>query len=499
VLRFWAAGLLVPVVAYALLGWFSRYASDDYCTAGITLTRGFLDAQVYWYLNWSGRFTFTAVVSALELLGSQVVQVLPALAIALWLAVTTWALLPVARQRGWRSPRLACFVIAEVVVFGTLASAPNIGQSFYMQAGLATYTLPLILVTIYAGWVERKVLAADRRGLSVWMMAVSGVAMLLIGGLSETTASVYAASLGLVGLYALVRMRGDRRLMLVCLMAAGLAGTVLATVLMGAAPGTALRLAQEDDPGFSLSRVPLATGASINLAISIARRFEALSRPTFLFEFGVMAALGWLSTGSRAFAPGRRWIQAVLGNGLVVVLVYAIGLGLLALSLFPSYLIQGYDPPARIQHITDFVLIVALAGTGYIVGDTLGRLSNDVRLRSTARLGLGIALVLLALVPVRESLYIFGQVPVEAAFAADWDRNDRLFRDARPDASGVVLAAPLPPRWNWAFIDETPTDFPNACVARFYGLPAVAATGPAPMWTGATEPGGRSPGLNVGR
>jgi hypothetical protein len=384
-------------------------------------------------------------------------------------------------------------------VFGTLASAPNIGQSFYMQAGLATYTLPLILVTIYAGWAIRRVLVADQRGPTLGLIAASGLAMLLIGGLSETTASVYTASLGLAGLYGLVRLRGGRRRVLLCLVISGLAGTVLATVLMGIAPGTALRLAQEDDPGFSLARVPLAWGASVNLAISVARRFEALSRPTFVFEFAVPLALGWLNTGSRTLGTGRRAVLAALGSGVLLVMICGVGLGLMALSLFPSYVIQGYDPPARIQQITDYALVLALVSAGYVVGDFVGRLTNELRLRPVARLAVGIGLGLLALVPVRESLYIYGQVPVEAAYAADWDRNDRLFRSAQPDAQGVVYAAPLPPRWNWAFIDEVPTDFPNACVARFYGLPAVAATGPAPVWTGATEPGGRSPGLNVGR
>jgi len=490
--------MLVPLSAYALLSWFSRYASDDYCTASITVTQGFFDAQVYWYRAWSGRYTFTAMVSVLELFGSWVTQVMPAIGMVVWLAVSTWACLPLARLAGWRHARLASFVIAEVLVFSTLAAAPNIGQSFYMQAGLVTYTVPLILVTLYGGWIVRAVLTADRRWPSPLAIAASALAMLLIGSLNETTATVYTAGLGLAGVFGLFRLRGDRRRTLVGLMVAGAAGSVVATVLMAIAPGTHIRITQEGDPGFSLSRVPLAWGASVTLAISVARRFEALSRPTFLFTFVLPLALGWACTGSRALAPGRRGGLAVLGAGLLVALLAVLGLCLMALSLFPSYVIQGYDPPARIQQISDYALVLALVSAGYVVGDLLGRLTTEWRLAPAARLAVGAGLVLIVVVPLRESLYIFGQVPVEAAYAADWDRDDQFLRTAQPTPDGVVQVAPLPPRWNWAFVDAGPGDFPNVCIARYYGLPAVVASGPAPAWTGATEPGGRSPGVTGG-
>ena len=490
--------MVVPLTAYGLLSWFSRYASDDYCTASITVTQGFFDAQVYWYRAWSGRYTFTALVSLLELFGSRVTQVMPALGMLVWIGVTTWACLPVACLAGWRFPRLASLVIAEVVVFSTLAAAPNIGQSFYMQAGLVTYTVPLVLVTLYAGWVLRTVIAADVRGPSLGAVAVSGVAMLLIGGLNETTASVYTAGLGLAGVFGVLRLRGSRRRTLLWLMVAGVAGSLVATLLMAVAPGTHIRITQEGDPGFSLARVPQAWGASVSLSIAVARRFEALSRPTFLFTLILPLALGWAVTSGRSGAPGRPGVLGVLGSVLMVVLIAAIGLGLMALSLFPSYVIQGYDPPARIQQISDYALVLALAAAGYVVGDLLRRLTHDWRLLPMARLAVGVGLILLTAVPLRESLYVFGQVPVEAAYAADWDRDDQVLRTAQPAADGVVKVAPLPPRWNWAFVDAGPGDFPNVCVARYYGLPAVVSSGPAPAWTGATEPGGRSPGVTGG-
>ena len=45
--------LALPLAVFAATGWFTRYASDDYCTAGIVLERGFFGAQEYWYTSWS--------------------------------------------------------------------------------------------------------------------------------------------------------------------------------------------------------------------------------------------------------------------------------------------------------------------------------------------------------------------------------------------------------------------------------------------------------------
>ena len=112
VLGLCAVVLAVPIAAYAITGWFTRYASDDYCTASIVLQQGFLGAQQYWYSTWSGRFSFFALVSAIELGGRGVVQVLPALMLVAAVAVGAWAIGPIARRAHWRHPWLASLVLS---------------------------------------------------------------------------------------------------------------------------------------------------------------------------------------------------------------------------------------------------------------------------------------------------------------------------------------------------------------------------------------------------
>jgi len=53
------AGLGAPLLVLALVGVFSRYAADDYCTAAQVHLAGILEAESRLYVGWSGRFTAT--------------------------------------------------------------------------------------------------------------------------------------------------------------------------------------------------------------------------------------------------------------------------------------------------------------------------------------------------------------------------------------------------------------------------------------------------------
>src|SRR5437667_3397001 len=76
--------IALPLGMYLAASPFVRYAWDDFCTAAIVHRYGFWAAQQYWYTQWSGRFSFTAVVSLIDLPGSWTASVMPILVIAAW-------------------------------------------------------------------------------------------------------------------------------------------------------------------------------------------------------------------------------------------------------------------------------------------------------------------------------------------------------------------------------------------------------------------------------
>src|ERR1700730_1726244 len=90
--------LFAALIVYAYRGWFSRYTADDYCTAGLERAAGFVGSQIYWYEFWSGRMTYYFVVDLVEFAGPTAAQVLPAIALVVWLWIGAWAIVSVARQ-----------------------------------------------------------------------------------------------------------------------------------------------------------------------------------------------------------------------------------------------------------------------------------------------------------------------------------------------------------------------------------------------------------------
>src|SRR5262245_22188263 len=87
-----AVSVVMATVAYAYLGSFSRYMADDYFVPTLVEKNGLLGAQIHWYLQWTGRFSFAFVADSFALLGPATARFIPGLLLTLWFAATVWAI-----------------------------------------------------------------------------------------------------------------------------------------------------------------------------------------------------------------------------------------------------------------------------------------------------------------------------------------------------------------------------------------------------------------------
>ncbi|HYY88860.1 MAG TPA: hypothetical protein VFA49_08690, partial [Chloroflexota bacterium] len=214
-----AASLLLPLLVYGWTGGFSRYAADDYCWAGILNLQGVVQAQVHYYTGYSPRYTFTLLVTLAELVGPGIVPWLPAAAICGWLAALIWTLRQLLPSAGVPTPA----VLALLIAFATFQTTPDRAQSLYWQTGMLTYVLPLVLATLYVGWV-----AASTRSGAGWRVAVSAVLTFAAGGLSETYLIPQNVALTLAAVLCLVACRNPVGRAALPYVLAGLLGGVVA-------------------------------------------------------------------------------------------------------------------------------------------------------------------------------------------------------------------------------------------------------------------------------
>jgi hypothetical protein len=424
------AALVVPLLAYAWVGSFSRYTADDYCWAAILGTQGFWQAQVHWYTVYSPRYAFTFLVNLAELAGPPIVPFLPPLALAGWLAALTWSLSAVLRLR-------TAFVLGALVAFATLQTTPDRAQSLYWQTGLLTYLLPLILATVFLGW-------AARPGGGAWRHAVSFLLTFVAGGLSET----YLIPQN-VGLTLACLVLKDRRQFL-----AGLAGgvTALATILI--APSTSARV------GGSPADLWLASAAAVATAVVQAGQLVVHYPLTVVLCLGVPAVLnglGWLEWDVRPHLRQLAVVTAIIGLTL-------------PFCFFPSFYAQNGNPPARSLIVPQVLLI------GYLV--YAGQFLSPLAQRGP-QLATGLALALLALVPLGAAAATLPERATAARYAVLWDQEDATIRGMRDAGATRLLVPPLPPNLGEEFVTANPTHWFNSCVARYYRVDSIVAVGPS--------------------
>jgi hypothetical protein len=429
------AALAVPLLVYAWIGSYSRYTADDYCWAGVLRQEGFLRAQAWWYDGFSPRFAFTFIVNLVELAGPAIVPFLPAAGIVTWVGVLTWTL----RQLDVRGS----LVLALTIAVATFATAPDLPQSLYWQTGMLTYLLPLVLATFLIGWIRRAIVRQRAGGADV---LVSGAVTFVAGGLSETYLLPQNVALTLaLGLSALGWRRGVRgaRTALV-LVAAALLGGVLALAVIVLAPATPGRV------GGGPANVWLAFSASIATA--------AVQMGRLIRSFAPALALCLVIPALVACHAPRR----VHSRRLAV--VTAAAAAVVPFAYFASFLAQNGNPPARSLIVPGTLFVAWAVFLGYSL---IGRLPRMVVL--------GGLLVSVA-VPLGIAATTWPQQAQAAEYAALWDAEDRLIRQAASGGARNLVVPPLPRNFGEGFVTPDPEHFFNRCVARYYGLETIAAS-----------------------
>jgi hypothetical protein len=459
-----AAILAAPLAAYAYLGLFSRYAADDYCTAGQVATRGLLGLEAQLYEAWSGRFAFTFIVGAVELIGAGVARVLPTLAIMAWVAALTWAVSRLGSLLGWRKVWLQAFVLAESIVLVTLASTADVGQSLYWQTGMLTYLAPLVLLACLTGVVTERVrLGCAGPGAR---LAIGGLAF-VAAGTSETYAAAQVAGLGLAGSLGWLGLRGRRRRVFLALVAAGLVGSLLAFSIVALAPGNTVR-GGGPRPGWGY-----VAGAALDDARQFVHDFYRFSTLQAVLALCVPLGVAFfagppLSLSSQGLRKALAWGVLIGLGGLIEIVA----------CLMPSFYALSAPEPGRARIIPQLVLVCLTLMAGYLAGLALSVCwPRYTQLRPVVA-----ALVVLTLAsPVLVTRGVLADVNEARAYAERWDGVDAQVRADRAAGVQDVVIAPLAPTGTvrgMDFVGPNPADWLNECVARYYGIRSIAAREP---------------------
>lgn len=448
-------GSLTALAIHGYLGYYSRYIADDFCSAGMAHRFGALRAVWYWYLNWTGRYSASALDAAFGLLGPGITPFAPMLALLIWLAAlihTTAALL----QTEDRSRIRYSATIATIIVYVTLILSPNVPQSLYWGQGMRSIIPPLVLSTLYVDYLARVATRSWPARRHFWLLIADFLLTFVIGGFNETYAALQLAML-LCAVAATWSMRGwpARRRILYHLLAAGL-GAASALFVVALSPGNAIRQAFYPPPPDLPHLLPMAWE---NFKPYIASLFGTTDR-----------ALAIIGAGGLAFCIGLQ-LKDLRFARLAMPVPLLLGLGLAFASFVPAAYGLSDSPPERTLLMPAHLLTLTIVLTGILLG---GFLRSGVATEYLGSAG-GAAVLLLASLALVSSVGVLdgklvSRRSAHIQYAVHWDTVNAQILAARERGDTEIWIQPFP---NWAGLNE-PNDNPkfwvNVCLSEYYGI-----------------------------
>lgn len=469
--------ILLALLSFAYIGFFTRYMADDYCMAADTREQGFINSQISLYKEWTGRFSFSFLVSVAALLGPAIVPFLPSITLLCWLAVTVWAVYQVALINCWPRPLLTSMVLSELIVFATLNTTHNIVQSFYWQTGMLNYIPVIILLTLYAGIICYRLRRRSQERTAPLLLIASALLMLFAGGFSEAAMFLQTGGLLLAAAacykYAPVTIRRAALPLLI----AGLAGSLVALCVVVAAPGNSVRRSffPASPDLITLAKLSLYYAAGfITYTISLSPLTTAL----LVLLPALSSYYFYHADSNRSPALSLRkilWLLVFLPvTGFILILIC---------SAVSVYSISAFLPE-RARVVPQFVVVCVAVCWSYFAGVALSKMRNARQKDASYPLTIGsfAVIALLALSPIAAARRTLALAPQAKAAAFIWDETDREIRAAKERGIEDVsvpavddVESRLGAVRTELHVERDREHWKNRCMARYYGVKSIKA------------------------
>ena len=449
--------------------------ADDYAALRPVRTHGLFGAQIAWYRGWTGRFCYTLVYSLLGLWGPATPRFMPSVLLILWFAATVWAIRRIQSLSG-RVSWANLVLCAGFLTFATLETTPNVYQSLYWQTAALTHFLPFIPFSLFVAVIIPP-LPKGRK--SVWykfQLSGAGILAFVAGGFSDTYVVLQSCALVLSLLAVTLFADNDCKSRIRPLLVAGAVGSLLAFVIVAAAPGNKVRMAYfpSGPGGWDILRL------TVRYSIGFVGRLLLRHPATFLLLLILPMQMRLRDLNHRE-GPGCSrqlcirllWVIPVT---VILLIMCCVAPGVYALSAMI---------PERAQILLAFVFVCGTVLWSRTAGEYLAGALRTISDKTRQRLTLGalVALLLLTIIPLR-SFVSLARLREEAQnFAADWDGQDAQLKTAKQNGLTDVTVPQIgdfQSRIGKGASDlhlrTDPGFWINRTTATYYGLTSVRAS-----------------------
>ncbi|HET9912625.1 MAG TPA: DUF6056 family protein [Anaerolineales bacterium] len=415
---------LIPLVLYAYLGMFSRYGSDDYCLSAFFHQDHLGRAMIERYNTSSSRYTNILFIGLVDkAFGWYNVVILPGLMIALLVSGLYLFLKEIGEMIGLRWSRWLFLLLSLLLSYFSIVQAPDLYETLYWRAGMTSHFAPVVFIPFFGAFLLRQIRNAKQRFPSILIQAACFVIPLLIGGLSEPPTALMITVLVLAIGAAWWWSDARHRRSVLMILAWALAGALIALIVMAVAPANSIRTTTAP-PGL----IELVKRIITYPVFFIVDTLRTLPLPTLVsVVLPLLLFYEQYVHSSEALSK-----EARKRLGILLILVLLLTHLFIAASFAPSAYGQSY-PIARSRFIGRLLLTAAFMMEGAL----LGVLAAEVKVFQSTYLrgGAMVALILLALYPLRTAWRVSAEIPDYREYAVGWDERDAEIRRLR--AEGV--------------------------------------------------------------
>lgn len=455
--RIFATLLAIGTTAILALTVFAYPAADDFCLLYEVQTHGFIAPQIEWYRTWTGRYSSSAIASALALAGPHAFRWGLLSLGMLWFAaiyLLLWAL-----AGGRFGPRVLLLGSATAFVL-YVAYSPSPTEGFYWAAGALTYLSGNVLLLLIAALNLAITRVAFQRHLPRVLKITAYLANVLLGvtlaGTNET-----AAIVALIGLSAGAGFAWRFSQAAVPYWIAGFLAVASGFVVVAAAPGNEFRML-----AFPNARqfVPALVLTGTHAGTFVIRQFTNVA-------VWICAALIWVPIWRAVPDIVREWI--ITRGGWLWLLV--LWLAAIVACFFPTFYAVGYAPPARVLNVA---FLVFLLGVFPVTVSLVERFTRGRHFFTAAQQArpflLFILIVVMAKAPQIRNIY--DDVLVANQFRKEMLAREELIHDSKVrGALNVEVPALATKTYQLYFqdIEGDSKDWKNRCMARAFGVSTI--------------------------
>ena len=441
---------MVVLGFYVAVGLFAQPSSDDYCFAYKAMRIGYIHSQLEWYNGWTGRYSSSAIITAMTYIDMPKYYWLFPLflfALTLYSFYRYLGAMPVARLS-----RFDAFVYALLLLVIYIYIQKSTAETFYWLSGAYTYQTGNALVVLGVSFLF-SLWNSDKKTILYSILA--GLCLFIASGTNELS-MVLSLFVSVVALFLAFKYDKTIKRYVFPLMASFLGGALII-----GSPGNAIRS--------TLQRYPDAH----NLALTLTKS----SHDYFSYLLEKISSIPFMSLTMLSLAISLPIFRALYvnmaGGRAVIIMVSTFYLGVLFLLFVPSYWATGVPSPPRAMSVIDTWFLLGW----FIFVPSILCLFPKIDIGSHARwVGVSLASLFVISIWLSDSMVKMGDIKTAYAYNQELQDRYNLINETKRTGNTDMIVSHLENIPRIIFFEDIRTNEkagPNACYASYFGISSI--------------------------